>query len=229
MVLKICCPGCGYTLRFVDAQAGQLVRCFNCETESTLPTLSTHGNTDDRTDTKSTPMAIADAWYLRNAAGERYGPVPKSQIVEWINERRIDDTFQVRQAEDTWQPPSQLFRVLPPSETRDRSGQRSQTHPEPGVENATENVLTAADDYLKPHHGEVVLALAVLGLICCGCGLPLSLTAIIWGSIQLRKLHDGSVDTSGKRMLLAGILLGLFPCIVIGLYLAYLLFQMFVG
>ena len=229
MVLKICCPGCGYTLRFVDAQAGQLVRCFNCETESTLPTHSTHGNTDDRTDTKSTPMAIADAWYLRNAAGERYGPVPKSQIVVWINERRIDDTFQVRQAEDTWQPPSQLFRVLPPSETRDRSGQRSQTHPEPGVENATENVLTAADDYLKPHHGEVVLALAVLGLICCGCGLPLSLTAIIWGSIQLRNLHDGSVDTSGKRMLLAGILLGLFPCIVIGLYLAYLLFQMFVG
>ncbi|MEE3368164.1 MAG: hypothetical protein VX346_02345 [Planctomycetota bacterium] len=229
MVLKIRCPGCGYTLRFVDEQAGQLIRCFNCKTESTLPAQLAYADTDERTDKSSPPLAIADAWYVRNAAGEQYGPVPKSQIVEWVNEKRIDDTFQVRQAEGQWQASSQFLGAFRRNATRNRAGQWGQEHPQPDVENTTEEAFTAADDYLKPHHGEVVLALAVLGLFCCGCGLPLSLTATTWGAIQMRNIQDGSVDPSGKRMLLAGTLLGLIPCIVIGLYLTYLLLLNVVG
>ena len=229
MVLKIRCPGCGYTLRFVDEQAGQLVRCFNCETESTLPTHSTNERKDNRIDAKSIPIAIADAWYLRNAAGEQYGPVPKSQLVEWANERRIDGTFEIRQAEGKWQPASQLLDALSRKETRGRRGQHGQQHAERAAENTAEDTLSAADDYLKPHHGEVVLALAVLGLLCCGCGLPLSLTAMIWGAIQLRNIQDGSVDPDGKRMLVAGTLVGRFPCIAVGLFLTYLLFELLVG
>ena len=229
MVLKIRCPGCGYTLRFVDEQAGQSVRCFNCETESTLPTHSTNERKDNRIDAKSIPIAIADAWYLRNAAGEQYGPVPKSQIVEWANERRIDGTFEIRQAEGKWQPASQLLDALSRKETRGRRGQHGQQHAERDVENTAEDTLSAADDYLKPHHGEVVLALAVLGLLCCGCGLPLSLIAMIWGAIQLRNIQDGSVDPDGKRMLVAGTLVGLFSCITVGLFLTYLLFHLLVG
>ena len=229
MVLKIRCPGCGYTLRFVDEQAGQLVRCFNCETESTLPTHSTDERKDNRIDAKSIPIAIADAWFLRNAAGEQYGPVPKSQIVEWANERRIDGTFEIRQAEGKWQPASQLLDALSRNATRGRRGQHGQQHAERDAENTTEDTVPAADDYLKPHHGEVVLALAVLGLLCCGCGLPLSLIAMIWGAIQLRNIQDGSVDPDGKRMLVAGTLVGLFPCIAVGLCLTYLLFHLLVG
>ena len=229
MVLKIRCPGCGYTLRFVDEQAGQSVRCFNCETESTLPTHSTDERKDNRIDAKSIPIAIADAWFLQNAAGEQYGPVPKSQIVEWANERRIDGTFEIRQAEGKWQPASQLLDALSRKETRGRRGQHGQQHAERDAENTTEDTLSAADDYLKPHHGEVVLALAVLGLLCCGCGLPLSLIAMIWGAIQLRNIQDGSVDPDGKRMLVAGTLVGLFPCIAVGLFLTYLLFELLVG
>ena len=229
MVLKIRCPGCGYTLRFLDEPAGQFVRCFNCETESTLPTHSTNERKDNRIDAKSIPIAIADAWYLRNAAGEQYGPVPKSQIVEWANERRIDDTFEIRQAEGKWQPASQLLDALSRKETRGRRGQHGQQHAERAAENTAEDTLSAADDYLKPHHGEVVLALAVLGLLCCGCGLPLSLTAMIWGAIQLRNIQDGSVDPDGKRMLVAGTLVGLFPCIAVGQFLTYLLFELLVG
>ena len=229
MVLKIRCPSCGYTLRFADEQAGQLVRCFNCETESTLPTHSTDERKDNRVDEKSIPLAIADAWYLRNAAGEQYGPVPKSQIVEWANERRIDGTFEIRQAEGKWQPASQLLDALSRKETRGRRGQHGQQHAERDAENTTEDTLSAADDYLKPHHGEVVLALAVLGLLCCGCGLPLSLIAMIWGAIQLRNIQDGSVDPDGKRMLVAGTLVGLSSCIAVGLFLTYLLFRLLVG
>ena len=174
-------------------------------------------------------MAIADAWYLKNAADQQYGPVPKSQIVEWINEGRIDDTFQVRQAEGTWQQTSQLFRELPRRETRDRTRKRTEDRPGTDVDNATDNTLTAADDYLQPHHGEVVLALSVLGLFCCGCGLPLSLIATVWGALQLGKIRDGTVDPSGRGMLRAGSLLGMVPCVIIGLYLAYLLLRMIVG
>ena len=229
MVLKIRCPGCGYTLRFVAEQAGQRIRCFNCETEATLPAQLAYEKPDDGTNQASPPLAIADAWYVRNAAGEQYGPVPKSQIVKWVSEKRIDDTFQVRQAAGQWQPASLLSGALSQSATRNRAGQQGQAHPEPDAESTTEEVFTAADDYLKPHHAEVVLVLAVLGLFCCGCGLPLSLTAIIWGAIQLRNIQAGSVDPSGKRMLLAGTLLGLLPCIVLGLYLTYLLFLRLIG
>ena len=229
MVLKIRCPGCGYTLRFVDEQAGQVVRCFNCETESRLPTQSTDERKDNRIDETSIPLASADAWDLRNPAGEQYGPVPKSQIVEWANERRIDGTFEIRQAEGKWQPASQLLDALSRKETRGRRGQHGQQHAERDAENTTADTLSAADDYLKPHHGEVVLALAVLGLLCCGCGLPLSLIAMIWGAIQLRNIQDGSVDPDGKRMLVAGTLVGLFSCIAVGLFLTYLLFRLLVG
>ena len=51
----------------------------------------------------------------------------------------------------------------------------------------------------------------------------------IWGAIQLRNIQDGSVDPDGKRMLVAGTLVGLFPCIAVGLFLTYLLFELLVG
>ena len=230
MVLTIRCPECGYSLRFADELAGHSVRCFNCENECTLPSRTEA----DPGSVEQTPRtAIADAWYLKTTQGDEYGPVPKSDLVEWMNEGRIDDSVQIRQEDGPWQRANIIFPALSSrSQAEDhrdhpvRDLEKGREHPD--APNGVGGKMSAADDYLPPHHGEVVLILAILGLFLCCCGLPLSLIAAVWGSIQLRGIQEGAINPSGRGMLQAGRILGVINCVLSGLVVVFFLFSWFI-
>jgi hypothetical protein len=56
-----------------------------------------------------------------------------------------------------------------------------------------------------PHHGVVILVLGILGL-CCGLS---GLAAFIWGLIEIGKMNKGEIDSSGKGMVMAGLIIGI--------------------
>jgi hypothetical protein len=57
----------------------------------------------------------------------------------------------------------------------------------------------------KPHHGVVILVLGILGL-CCGLS---GLVAFIWGLIEIGKMNKGEIDSSGKGLVTAGLIIGI--------------------
>ena len=57
----------------------------------------------------------------------------------------------------------------------------------------------------KPHHGVIVLILGILGLCCGICGL----VAFILGLIDLGKMKKGEMDSSGKGLTTAGMIIGI--------------------
>jgi hypothetical protein len=72
-----------------------------------------------------------------------------------------------------------------------------------------------ADDYddvprrsggnAAPHHGVIILVLGILGW-CCGL---LGLVAFIMGIIDIGKMNKGQMDSSGKGMTMAGLIIGI--------------------
>ena len=76
---------------------------------------------------------------------------------------------------------------------------------------------------LRPHRGGIILALGILGLVCCFiCGI----IAWVMGSNDLKEMAAGRMDPSGQGMTNAGKICGMVSVIlqVVGL-VVWLLFM----
>ena len=76
---------------------------------------------------------------------------------------------------------------------------------------------------LRPHRGGIILALGILGLVCCFiCGI----IAWVMGSNDLKEMAAGRMDPSGQGMTNAGKICGMVSVIlqVVGLVI-WLLFM----
>jgi hypothetical protein len=76
---------------------------------------------------------------------------------------------------------------------------------------------------LRPHRGGLILALGILGLVCCFiCGI----IAWVMGSNDLKEMAAGRMDPSGQGMTQAGKICGMISVIlqIVGLVI-WLLFM----
>lgn len=65
--------------------------------------------------------------------------------------------------------------------------------------------------YLKPHRGGVILALGIIGLVCC---MPCGIVAWVMGNSDLRDMSAGVMDESGRGTTQAGKICGMISVIL---------------
>jgi hypothetical protein len=64
----------------------------------------------------------------------------------------------------------------------------------------------------RDHRGGTILAMGLLGLLCCAFLAPL---AVVLGALDLQAMSQGRMDSEGQGLTLAGLILGvlgLVPC-----------------
>ena len=84
-----------------------------------------------------------------------------------------------------------------------------------GPQNSTQQTL-------RPHRGGLILALGILGLVCCFiCGI----IAWVMGSNDLKEMAAGRMDTSGQGLTQAGKICGMISVIlqIIGFVIWFLI------
>ena len=101
MPIEIRCQKCGQKLRAPDKLAGKQVKCPKCAAAIRVeaPAEAATGPKAEKSKSDSPP----DQWYMQTDDGESYGPIPKSELDEWVKEGRIDSTCQVlREGWEQW-------------------------------------------------------------------------------------------------------------------------------
>ena len=75
----------------------------------------------------------------------------------------------------------------------------------------TVEVQPVSQQALEPHRGGVVLALGILGIVCCFiCGI----IAWVMGNNDLREMDAGRMDPSGRGLTQAGKICGIVSVIL---------------
>jgi hypothetical protein len=81
---------------------------------------------------------------------------------------------------------------------------------------------------LRPHRGGLILALGILGIVCCFiCGI----IAWVMGNNDMREMDAGRMDPSGRGLTQAGKICGMVSVIlqIIGLVMGFLMMLLSIG
>ncbi|MDB6112164.1 MAG: domain containing protein [Pedosphaera sp.] len=128
---------------------------------------------------------------------EVYGPVTAEELRRWIAEGRANAQTPVqREGSGEWKPLGTLpefaaaFAATPPVS--------------PAVFPTTVRAPVGTNGMATAG-----LVLSIVGLLCCGCGLPFSTLGLIFSGIGLSQI-DRNPMQSGRALAIAGIVLSLF-------------------
>ena len=120
--------------------------------------------------------------WLRGPDGAVYGPCTSAEIRGWVLEGRVDNRFQVRtEPHASWQ---SMYGV-----------------------NVHVTAFSSGDEPAlgkRPHRGGRVLMLGLAGLLC----FPMSIMAWMAGRKDLVAMRDGEMDSRGRGVTQAGMILG---------------------
>jgi hypothetical protein len=130
MTIRVVCQ-CGKSYRVMVEHAGKVTKCKACGAPIQIPTVSEVGEqqtsqipvgtivTDDSPKPAPPkkrpplPKNVADQWYLHAHDGKQYGPVPRSDLDNWLNEGLISAQCQLmREGDSQWQPATNVFPQL---------------------------------------------------------------------------------------------------------------------
>ncbi len=94
--MQVACPHCSQHLKITGVTAGRQVRCPQCQGFIRVP---------------DTPAAgPAPLWRLRTDEGKIYGPVPRTELAQWVREGRVHAYSQVSPADSAqWMWAAELF------------------------------------------------------------------------------------------------------------------------
>lgn len=102
MPIEISCTSCNKRLRVPDTAAGKRVKCPQCQTILSVPAAETPA-----------PAAGGANYHLKTEDGQTFGPVPKGELDQWLNEGRITAECQVlKEGGDQWQWATDLYPQL---------------------------------------------------------------------------------------------------------------------
>lgn len=105
MPIEVNCTSCGQRLRAPDNAAGKAIRCPHCQNVMDVP--------ESAASSPSSAGAKRDAWRIKTHDGSEYGPVPKSELDQWVREGRLDARTQVQQeGTGQWQWASSVYPQL---------------------------------------------------------------------------------------------------------------------
>lgn len=78
----------------------------------------------------------------------------------------------------------------------------------------------------KPHRGVMILVFGILSLLCCP--IIFGLLAVLMGQADLKEMDAGRMDSSGRGLTKAGVIIGI---IGVGLWIVWLIlrFTVFAG
>ena len=148
----------------------------------------------------------------------QFGPISLEQLLEWINQGRVGANDLVwRQGMAQWQPASQV----PELTSQFRHGAQPLVDPGgAGIPPAPGGLAPVGPwrdpriSRLQPHRGGAVLALGIIGLVCCFiCGI------IAWamGAADLKEMNAGRKDPAGRGTTQAGMICGIIGVALWGL------------
>ncbi len=131
--------------------------------------------------------------------GQKYGPVSDDVLREWVASGRLKPTDNVwTEGMADWAPASTvggLFAAAAPV---------SPYAPVPGTGSPMAS-------YSRPHRGGVVLAMGILGILCC---FIFAIIAWVMGSSDLKDMAAGRMDRSGEGLTRAGMICGIIGVIL---------------
>ena len=87
MSIETICQKCARKLRVADQYAGKKARCPQCGTIYVVP--GSRHPFQWKAETIYHPQTEAEKWRVRTPDGRVYGPVPKSELDQWVQEGRI--------------------------------------------------------------------------------------------------------------------------------------------
>lgn len=231
MSIESTCPNCHRTLRVGEEHAGKQARCPACETIYTVPAIGAGAPTTDigsdplpSSSTEQFPAASTEQWRMKTPEGQTYGPVPKSELDNWVGQGRIARDCQIRREEDNqWQWASDVYPSLaatavavanPFAQSSDESRAVG------GVSNPYTSPVTTSTHYRSPHRGGLILTLGILSLVICfPLGIPLGIPAWIMGATDLKEMRAGRMDETGLGTTQSGMILGIIACVIMMLIL----------
>lgn len=151
MPIEIRCQKCGQKLRAPDKLAGKQVKCPKCAAAIRVeaPAKAEAAEKPGIPKKDSKPMAAqgVDEWYMQTDDGESYGPIPKSELDDWVKEGRIDSTCQVLQEGwDQWKWAEEVYPEL--AEAAGAADTAAET-PFAGI-GSSEGTIASANPYASP-------------------------------------------------------------------------------
>ncbi len=176
MPIAIQCTDCKQRLRVPDKLAGKRVKCPKCQAILRIPKLDEQQDADDveqrvqqqpaEPPPPTEPKASAepekpeqqtgveetrpDRWYFKTEDGEDYGPVPKAELDQWMDEGRVTaDCHVLQDGAEQWQWASDVYPQLEAEEEETVAPARPpplKTPPTPAVTPAAADSSTVAAD-----------------------------------------------------------------------------------
>jgi len=108
MPIEISCTSCNKRLRVPDHAAGKRVKCPQCQTILSVPA----GGGSSVAAGGSSVVGVPK-YHLKTEDGQTFGPVPKKELDQWMNEGRITADCQLlREGADQWQWATDLYPQL---------------------------------------------------------------------------------------------------------------------
>ncbi|MCC5828507.1 MAG: DUF4339 domain-containing protein [Phycisphaeraceae bacterium] len=128
------------------------------------------------------------AWYVL-LDGQRHGPLRRSQLDQMYAESRIDnDTLIWKEGMDDWRRLGDTLFLGP--------------RPEPVTRlHGSYPGSSMSSEYVEPHRGGTILALALVGFCCC---FIIAIVAWVMANDDLGKMDAGLMDPAGRGMTQAG-------------------------
>lgn len=94
MAIEVTCPNCQGRFEVPDRALGKRFKCPECQHVSSVAEVS-----GTRRQQES-----AESWWAKTDDGQQYGPMPRGQLDEWVDEGRVTADWQVlRDGGDQWQ------------------------------------------------------------------------------------------------------------------------------
>ena len=242
MPIESNCQGCGRLLRVGDEHAGKLARCPHCQTIYTVPGGAAAPTRPPSPFAQATPYPSAASepkpgglWTLKTPDGLTFGPVPRSELDNWLNQGRITPQSQLQQeGTSQWLWAGQVYPQLgSPGAGGFPTGGSFPSPGSPGGNPFADRPAPGPNPYAPPasggaynwpapgyrfqeqHRGGSILAMGIVSIFCCDI---ICIVVIVMAIIDLQKMSAGTMDASGRGLTIAGLV---FACLKLLFTLGY--------
>lgn len=225
MPIESTCQGCGKRLRVADEHAGKLAKCPQCQAVYTVPQSSIAAALGAGAVTAPAGSG-SDRWHLKTPEGLTFGPVARVELDRWLAEGRINSQSQIlHEGDGQWQWAGQLYPHLAQLTMSPFAPGASAVSANPYAPPATTPYGSPYPQgtYLEPHRGGLILAFALVGVFAC---IIFSVVAIVLASIDLQKMNRGTMDKSGRGLVIAGLVIAIGHFALMAAYLAFVMLNL---
>lgn len=201
--IETLCQSCGKRLRVDAEHVGKKARCPACRALYTVPDQCAVSQAG--CELVSPAAVTGETWQVKAAEGLVYGPVSKAELDKWHDQGRITRRSQLLPTDgQRWLWATEVYPDLelatPMTAVPLPAHQAGQVRP------TTATLHPHYTTGIEPHRGLLVLVLSIISIPTL-CAFP-ALIGLILGLYDLRLMKAGKMDPSGRRMTIAGVVVG---------------------